>query len=298
VHNAPFAIFSDLDGTLTAPHNPHAARDLAKLVAFVQEHGWPLIAVSGQRCRDTIDRVLAGRLPKFAAVIGTVGTELRLLQPNGRYAADEEYSAWVRRHGYDRQYVAERVQSLLDTARLRLPVARLDWQYPEEEEKFLAGEPATFEYYKVSCHFFASSAEEVAGVARLFEDAFPSFQIVTCEEIDHNRSLHAGEPRKFCLDVVPVAKASAVNYVIETYAIGAGLVAGDSGNDVDMLLDTPGSFVGVLVAGHTEEARARIQSRALPRGKQMVIDTSSVHTPPQSILKAAHDLAAGRIAAS
>ena len=80
-----------------------------------------------------------------------------------------------------------------------------------------------------------------------------------CEEINYNRSLKPDEsPKKYCLDILPITKAGAVQYLGKITGIKKGIVAGDSGNDTGMLLES-GLFTPVLVGGYAREAKNTIE---------------------------------------
>ncbi|MCL5008791.1 MAG: hypothetical protein M1400_00420 [Patescibacteria group bacterium] len=90
---------------------------------------------------------------------------------------------------------------------------------------------------------------------------FPKQNILTCEEIGHNRNLPANAPiKKYCLDILPATKADAVNYLEKICGINKGLVAGDSGNDTAMLIDSRG-LTAVLVGGYKTELRSAVDSK-------------------------------------
>ena len=77
----------------------------------------------------------------------------------------------------------------------------------------------------------------LTGIKQEFEHQFKKLRVVICEEIGYSQDpTHVGEARKkYCIDVLPVTKADVVNYLQEVLGIDAMVVAGDSGNDKDML---------------------------------------------------------------
>jgi hydroxymethylpyrimidine pyrophosphatase-like HAD family hydrolase len=107
--------------------------------------------------------------------------------------------------------------------------------------------------FKISFHFFASSDREIDTVMGAIAEMFPSQKIVMCGEIGHNATVQEGQPLKYCVDIVAATKADAVNYLTRILDIKKGVVAGDSGNDVDMLLNSD-NMDAVLVGGYKSEA--------------------------------------------
>lgn len=107
--------------------------------------------------------------------------------------------------------------------------------------------------YKISFYFFSKQGQ-LDEVSKIFADKFPDQKIIICEEISYNSKLSSeNELKKYCLDIVPFTKGDAVNYLLKVTGINRGIVAGDSGNDVDMLLESK-NLNGVLVGGYKKEA--------------------------------------------
>ncbi|OQA03656.1 MAG: Sucrose-6F-phosphate phosphohydrolase [bacterium ADurb.Bin400] len=124
--------------------------------------------------------------------------------------------------------------------------------------------------FKISFHFYAAKPETVAMIERLASSIFPNHYTIICEEIGYNRGLPAKTSiRKYCLDVVAATKSTAVRYISTLTGVSEGIVAGDSGNDVDMLLENS-KFHAVLVGGATSEAVSEIEKRLASKTKGSV----------------------------
>ncbi len=72
----------------------------------------------------------------------------------------------------------------------------------------------------------------------------PNIKVV----FSHNESL-SSDRHRFNIDLVPVTKTDVIHYMSEKYHV-VGVVAGDSGNDTDMLLD---SQIATIVGGAKPE---------------------------------------------
>ena len=119
--------------------------------------------------------------------------------------------------------------------------------------------------FKVSFHFFADSPEGVETIAREAEQRFPGQELVICEEINYNNQLSPeAQRKKYCLDVVPITKAGAVEYVVKRTEVKKGLVAGDSGNDTDMLMKS-GKLQAVIVGGAKSELTSAVDATAVEK---------------------------------
>ncbi|WP_062012762.1 HAD-IIB family hydrolase [Aureimonas sp. AU4] len=196
--------------------------------------------------------------PRPQVMITSVGSEIYHLGPNGTtYGADRSWEALVSR-GWERERVAE---TLEDMPGIR-PQAALE-QRRHKLSYFSDGDPET-----------------AARVHARLERAGLRCSVIH----SHGRYL----------DILPLraSKGTAVNWVRRLYGLGreAVFVAGDSGNDIEMLRAIPqaiivGNFSDGLPElpglGHTYVARAthargiiegvaHFRAKALPSGKALV----------------------------
>jgi HAD superfamily hydrolase (TIGR01484 family) len=273
----PTAIFTDLDGTFVVQGNGAATQSAAELFHLTQARDYPIIAVTGRDTARLLSEIQNSELPRFNAVIGAVGTEI-LLQYDNAYKPDTMFQTQLR-HRYNRRQVLARTSDLVRWMHEHHPDAHLELQAKAHAEPF-----------KVSLHFTAESKSAFTSVAEPFKQAFSGLKVIVSEEIYHNQA-YPGKQKKYNLDILPVSKSDAIRYLMNAYGITQGIVAGDSGNDVDALL-VPG-LVGVLVGGHKDEARESLQThfpRAVPGkfhkkgSKHIFIDTDTKRAGAQSIL--------------
>ena len=183
-----------------------------------------------------------GELPLADAVVASVGTDIWLR--NGKtWQQDKAYVALLERSGFKKSEVTLAASQFIAQAR---PGYELAFQ------QLGAGNDL-----KVSLHFMATH-QDAAMLAQQASKFFAPFKVISCEEIHFNAALPEGTRRfKFCLDIVPSTKADAVSYLVNSLHIEHGFKAGDSGNDVDMLLN-PDVLQPILVGGYKPEAHAAI----------------------------------------
>lgn len=252
------ALFSDIDNTFYRKDRAETSLELSKKADSLN---YPCVAVTGNNFDAIKHRIESGELPDFDAIVGAVGNEIMLKQiskdEQGKpaYAKDEEFERLLILGGFDREQIAHKAASMLDRIRDMAPESEFDYQpaTKDAEIKYLAGEKAEVQPFKVSFHFLAPSDQEIDNLMKEVSATFPDQKIVMCEEIGYNSKVGEGEPLKYCVDIVAATKADAVNYLTKILEVKRGLVAGDSGNDLNMFLENDIKMEGVVVGGHKPE---------------------------------------------
>lgn len=289
------ALVTDIDNTLYRAGHKDAVQAAWDLRAKASEAPYPIIAVTGGDYEQLVRaRIENHELPVLDVLVTSVGTEIRYLLADGTYQKDEGYDKLLQDTGYDRLAVVKRAQELFtaETARGR----EVMFQDPEAEAVYIAKPDRSYLPYKVGLHFFAN--DEGKEMASIFRSEFKDLKIVVCEEINYNTTLKPSEKRKkFCLDIMPATKADAVNYLIKKFNIEQGVVAGDSGNDIDMLLETPKSFVAVAVGGHKTELKHALETNKAnnKNHKPIFIDADDRRLAAQTLLLFDEYLAGGSL---
>ncbi|MGH7157991.1 MAG: HAD family hydrolase [Candidatus Saccharimonadales bacterium] len=279
------ALITDIDNTLYRAGHDGAVQAAWDLRANATGTPYPIVAVTGA----DYDQLVRGRLeskelPLLDVLVTSVGTEIRYLMPDGTYEKDTEYGNLLKKTGYNRLIIISRLQTLLPQLRAA-EGAEIDFQDAAAETAYAKKPDPTFLPYKVGLHFF--SKDDGKKMQERFRRELPHLKIVVCEEIHHNSSLKPGEKRKkYCLDIMPATKADAANYLIKKLGLKQGVVAGDSGNDIDMLLETPHSFVAVAVGGHKAELQAALEEHktAHRSPKPIFIDANDDRFAAQTLL--------------
>lgn len=277
------AIFTDIDNTFYKKGSEKAAQELTDDATQQQI---PLIAVTGVSFTDVLKRIERDELPYFAAIGGAVGTELWILYTNKKggpeYRKDEFFHERINAMGFDRLSLIKKSNSLIRELALEKSPLKFNFQEPEKERTYLTNQNAPHQPFKISFHFFAS-INECAQLTQQLMGRFAEQQVIVCEEINYNRTLApTASVRKYCADILPVSKAGVISYLSKLGGIKQGVVAGDSGNDVEMLTEseTLKKVLAVLVGGYTEEAGRRI--RAIVAGWDHPFDDFWYQVAPQT----------------
>jgi hydroxymethylpyrimidine pyrophosphatase-like HAD family hydrolase len=301
---APKALFTDIDNTFFRPGREGAMQTLNQKAA---ERDVPIVAVTGNDFQGVSRRMASGELPHFDAIIGGVGTEVWVRHEDERggvtYRRDEYFDSLLQASGFERRRLAEEAVRMIEELRAKFPEAKLDFQDPQAEKDWLAGQGER-QPYKISFHFFVDQ-ERLAELTQVVAERFSDQAVVVCGEIGYNSTLAADAAvKKYCLDILPATKGDATEYVAKIVGVKQGLVAGDSGNDVGMLLETK-ALNSVLVGGYTSEAKEMLdqavgQPKAGKQGFQKIVQpdgtVKAIYVEPgkrqaaESILRAAEIL--------
>lgn len=254
----PKAIFTDIDDTLYRTGHEDEMKEFLKLI---KASSIPLIAVTGNDYKGVMRRIREGQLPYFEVIAGSVGTEIWFLHKGSdgklKYKEDIFYKKHLEAINFSRPKLVVRSHEMIEFFSRNYPELHLNFQIPEKEMELISNPDPIYQPFKISFYFF-SSLEDISVVRKNVKDRFGEYPIVICEEINHNSTLPASAKiKKYCLDIVPATKRNAVEYICSKNKIVQGLVAGDSGNDTEMLVET-GKLNAILVGGHTQDARIDI----------------------------------------
>ena len=265
------AVFTDRDGTWeVTTKNENGERILDPEVVTASQTifdegmatGRPTIIVTGRATKATETEILRDKkLPKFAAIVGAVGTEISYLSADGtHYERDEDYRRLLLGK-FNRKSVASRGAELVSEFKALLPGLALDFQKPEVERAFLAGENVGTEEFKVSFGFRTHEARTLLPVIQAaFNRAYPGLHVVISGQPNPDDPKAAPE---FFLDVIPATKRDAVDYIMKSRGIDVGYMMGDSGNDEDAILNTAPNVLGAAVGGSQPELVAAVESRLI-----------------------------------
>lgn len=296
---APFiVIFADLDDTFYHPEVPNVSQ---QLYTYCQEKKWPIVILTGNSFNGVMAKISNGILPAFSVIVGHVSTDMWIQDAQNplTYRQDTDFEEYIRQRKFDRGQIIEKGFNLIQTQQKKLP--EFAFQNTEAERKFIKTR-VTQEPYKVSFFLTASSVAKVARIKTILENHFKPYTVLISDHTAYNRTQKKKWPKKFCLDILPLSKGDAVNYLARLLAIKKGIVAGDSGNDIQMLMDTPPQLLSVLVGGSKAEALAAIRKATIShdthqpgirvivnaRGSKKLcyVEPDTSRRGPESILKA------------
>ncbi len=273
----PLALFSDIDGTFYHEDIPEVSE---KLSHILEENSWGLVFVTGRDFRMVDEQE---NLPKADVVVGAVGTEIHVRQKDGSYVRDEEFrdlllDTWDRKEIYkeSKEIVKENEKIVFQTRDLpgALESGKVD-QPPQE--------------FKIS-FWIDGDLEEAQRFAELFKERTPGAETVLSADINSD---------SFNLDLLPqgAGKGAAIKYLSAKLGVG-GIVAGDTGNDVSMLLES--GHPAILVGGATKEAKTAVmgyegskdmasfssQVRKLPGGQRIMIGRDNSEKAGRALIHA------------
>jgi hydroxymethylpyrimidine pyrophosphatase-like HAD family hydrolase len=235
-------IFTDIDNTFV--YDGCKAATVAVL-GLACKRRMPVVAVTGADLNSVFSRIMADELPYFRALATSCGTEIYFLSKGGYYQ-DHHWDNQLRSR-FNRKEVFFRAENLAREWAVTSPGCELEIQKKKVTEK-----------YKVSFYFKASDGLVASMAAEEILSYFSEYQLAWCEDI-------TWEPkdglRRYCVDVLAANKQDAVEYITEQLGITDGIVAGDSGNDAEMVLDCDRRFVGVVVGGAREELKEALRKR-------------------------------------
>jgi len=265
-------LFSDIDNTFYDRNNPDASSHLSNML---EKMSWGVVYVTG-RDQEMVES--QNDLPKADIVVGAVGTEIYILNTEGKYVRDEEFRE-ILLGSWDRDTIYQEAKDIVNRH------SDISFQ-PRDNPDLIGQEGHEPQEFKISLHIFGE-IEKAQEVAKLF-DQIKGIKVIFSTDI-HN-------PNKFNLDLLPETggKELAVQYLSNKLGI-KGFVAGDSGNDLGMLLDS--GHPAILVGGAQEETRAAVvnyqadglfdrQIRRMPNGQEIRIGTDKIDDASRGIINA------------
>ncbi|MCL5411207.1 MAG: hypothetical protein M1150_00445 [Patescibacteria group bacterium] len=275
---------SDLDNTLVISWGNRVSSQ--ELMRFLKEKSIPLLIVTGIDIKQILSRISTGEVPLPQAFSSDVGTNLYFLHTTKPHSSEESISSvlpsdetvWfvrdrlfdrvIRETGYNRRRLVKEclqiIQEYSEQDQYKEQFEdRLDLVFQtslEEEKNFLNGGDVPRGWdWKISFWFFDNTRtlEKAARLAKTIRGRLGQ-EVVVCEEKNYNSRLGPEDRRrKYNLDLLPVTKAVVVNYVALLSKARTVAVAGDSGNDAEMLLDS--GDLKIVVGGYTQELIDRIK---------------------------------------
>lgn len=250
------ALFADIDNTLKRKKGD---RDRASEVLFrdLQRENYPIIAVTGNHFSVIEKRIQSRELPYYQIIAGAVGTEIFVLcEENEKklYKKDREWEEILRAKGYDRLELAKKAEEMIEDLKEKNPEWQLNFQWPKKEKECIKENSLGDSPYKLSFHAFASSEASLEALKTEVLGYFLGQRAIFCEEIDYNGTMKEGDNnKKYNIDVLPATKADAVDYIVDKIGVDFKVVAGDSGNDIEMILRGGEKGIGVVVGGSKPE---------------------------------------------
>lgn len=238
----PLALFSDIDNTFYRKDQVEAMQALDQVM---EEEKMAKIYITG---RDQPMVESQTDLPKADIVAGAVGTEIYVKQKDGGYKLDEEYRQ-ILLNTWDREKIYQAAQ------RLVAENPGLMFQPRDVPGAFERGDTnQSPQEFKTSFHAFGEYTD-MERMVELLEKELVGARAIGSTDIYN--------PKKFNIDLLPLhaGKELAIRYLAEKFGL-KGFAAGDSGNDLAMLLE--GGQPAILVGGARQEAKAIVLETGEP----------------------------------
>ncbi len=238
---------ADVDNTLVRKGKEQSTEELFDEAA---KGHYPIAAVTGNTCSVIAGYISSGKLPRSPEIlVGSVGTEIYVLQPDGRYQKDHVFEQTLKESGFAREQIVIQSRALIEEMKISDPTRNFDFQtYEQEHPTDEKSQP-----FKVSFYFYGGP-QDMQKIAEKVSTLFPNQAIVACEEIGYNEAHPKESNKKYCLDILANTKGGAARYLRAVAGIEFEQIkivgAGDSGNDLDLLEE---SDVGVAVGGSKQE---------------------------------------------
>lgn len=251
-YHAKTVLFTDIDQTFRMMDGSLQAETF-QLFTHLEKVNLPVVAVTGATfsresdatlptpLKHTLhDRIRSGDLPAFQMILSDLGTRKWLLTHTKRgtleYQEDVEYRQSLVSTGFNRSQVRDRLQQLSRNLEIS---QRYHLRFQESGDVNGEVEPEQNFPFKVSAYFESQSAQEAQELLEIINTAFPDTKNIICEEkhaLLQNQN-RAGK-RTYCLDLLALDKGEAVDRVISEFKLTSVIRAGDSGNDVSLLIPT------------------------------------------------------------
>jgi hydroxymethylpyrimidine pyrophosphatase-like HAD family hydrolase len=218
-----------------------------------------LVLLTG-KSRENIE--VLSEVPPADIIATAAGTEI-FVRCAGELRFDENFEARLRATGWVRSEVKDILADVLTT--LQQQGIALEWQPQDKDEPT----PQTKEF-KISFTMIGTDTDMVAA-RQAFINATVGLVLASSSHEDS---------RQYKIDIVPFrsGKRGALEYILENLPqVGAGFVAGNSGNDFAML--QLGAFPAILVGGASAEAVTALEA---VQGKQLapkIFEFASDHGP-------------------
>lgn len=257
-----------------------------RLLERLNKKSRPIFAVSGRDMNLIRIGQPGGKeferahFPMFPACAGAVGTEISILQKDGTYIPDDEWTDYIRNNiGFNRAHIYGQAATIDEPATgcvgllQKLSEYKLQFQTRDTPQNVLAwqNDPENKQGNKIEekpqdfkiSFWFEGNNQSITTVKQAFEEMLSSVAINRPQVktvISHHKTLNNGE-HVFNLDLVPVSKRDAIEYMANKYHLFA-VVSGDSGNDEDMLLNAlpKKQAAGVIVGGAKAELVESVHS--------------------------------------
>ncbi len=258
-----WVLFSDIDRTAY-----RKGVDNSSLTKQIDDGFWGLVYITGRHLHGVVELLQSGKLKKPHAVATNVGTRLYYLDENSAdkperdltcqdFIEDNEFIKKTRNCGFSKSDVHAKGKSLIQEMSYLNPDFHLEFQEQEKDInwKHIGTIVDPFKVSFVYCLPSECPNEVKKDFIKKIKEHFKGYCTVISIALD------SPQKNTWCLDVVPFAKDKAIKYLNKKMQV-KGVIAGDSGNDIHMLLGQIGEatrdFLRICVGGTTHDVLEEI----------------------------------------
>lgn len=249
----------------------------------------PLVIVSGRdlyqmeelKKKFTQDLPAYPDIMDFDAIIGAVGTEIYIRSKNG-YERDTQYAHLLDQTNYNRERIFVILAALIPKIRKKYNPVAFDFSKRDKEGSVdeLPKLPYKISYEFKSDAVTAAAIEKTIG-AELKKNGLEKMKIlVSCPYAIDNHI------NKYNVDIVPMSKDKPITYLKALLDVKA-VVAGDSGNDFDMI--TKAADCAIIVGNAKVELKKKIAALKHPVNQQIIVCPETL-IGPEAILTSLQEL--------
>lgn len=266
-------------------HDPSFYQTSLVLKEFLDVNHIPLIIISGRDHWQLLELVKSYKqhldygqeIMDFDGFIGAVSTEIYIKSKN-HYLKDTTYSRLLRDTSFSRPVIYHLLKNLIPLIKNKYHPISFD--FCKRDQSNSVGELPKLPY-KISYEFKAdmATAELIETEIKecLQKQGYGNLKIL----VSSPYSL-SGDCRKYNVDIVPISKDQPICYLKKQLNV-TSVVAGDSGNDFDMLAKA--ADIGIVVGNAKPELLSRLSQLPQLRQKKLVFSPRN-SIGPTAILQA------------
>jgi len=311
----PICAFTDIDDTfIRRSQNPnnHARYQKAtkNIISLLKRNAIPVIAVTARDLSGVVEgqSPATDNLPAFDVIASSVGTEIWIHTKENNYVKDSIYESKIaKKSNFSRNDIYHILQQAIGELQEKIPGIYLEFQPRDKEYNTLAykynvnpklssltTEDAPQDL-KISLEFHGTYLQ-VCYIKRYLKERLTGSNFEKVKIVISSGLTFSPKKTQFSIDILAASKGNAVSYLKKLLQCKA-IAAGDSGNDIDMLLNA--SDASIIVGGCKIELVEEMEKYSLKKidnnfslledsnsiTNRIIYQENDVHKGPESFLK-------------
>jgi HAD superfamily hydrolase (TIGR01484 family) len=244
-----------------------------QLKSYLDQNSIPLLLVSGRDLHQMkeLEKSFLQHMPdhpeimEYDGLIGGVGTELFLKKDSGRLENDKSYMRVLAQTGYDRSSLYKLIQKHIPIVISRFAPVAFNFSKRDQEQ---SEDELPIQQFKVSVEFKSDdkTAKNIYDYIRSLLDNSGMRSVRTLLSCPYHIDTKIS---KYNFDIVPFSKEKPIQYLKSIFDMHA-VVAGDSGNDFEMLVYA--ADTGIIVGNAKKELLNAYQGLSNQEKKHVILD--------------------------